>query len=299
MLRAAHAGSMYPTGRALQNLLDDTFGDVSDFQQPAGTLKVIISPHGMYDNCSKTAVHSFKLVNPDKYNNIVILGPFLKKYIKMCSIVNANRCETPLGLINISSDLARSIVDDNSDLFSFIDVNECEAEQSLEAVLPFVKYVFRERNISILPIFVGDISYESAKAVSSVLSPIISNPETLLIVTSTLCRGELFDKEHLPNGNASTQTKFSLIDHETMDAISTRNPQEFVDSIAKSHNNLSGEIPIYIAMNSMRGNYSVHWLHYSQHCKNNQQRHRSIFRSRNQDETDFIVSYASGAFILE
>ena len=50
--------------------------------------------------------------------------------------------------------------------------------------MPFIRSVFASKDISIVPILVGNLSEESEKIYGELLAPYLSDPETLFVISS-------------------------------------------------------------------------------------------------------------------
>ncbi|OHT17127.1 hypothetical protein TRFO_12653 [Tritrichomonas foetus] len=135
---------------------------------------------------------------------------------------------------------------------------------------------------------IGSISDETAARVAEVLSPIINDPKTLLVVSSDFCHwGSDFDYTYLPDIQGTINEKIEALDREGMAKISTCDVKQFAQFIDKTGDTICGEVPIKIAMQTINGKYNVEWPHYSHSSPN--------LRSKR----DTNVSYAAGVFRVE
>jgi len=101
----------------------------------------LVSPHAGYVYSGPVAAHSYSALARDgKPDVVVILGPNHTGLGSGVSIVDRGVWRTPLGDVEIDSDLAKRIVK-NSDVIS-VDELAHEHEHSIEVQLPFLQYVF-------------------------------------------------------------------------------------------------------------------------------------------------------------
>ena len=53
--------------------------------------------------------------------------------------------------------------------------------------LPYIKKVFRDHDIGLVPIMFGELTYEEEVKYGEILSPYLQDPETLFIVSTDFC----------------------------------------------------------------------------------------------------------------
>ncbi|KAH0794033.1 Protein MEMO1 [Histomonas meleagridis] len=287
MQRATHQNSWYPVGRQLISMLDKAFSEASVDPNAKGTTKAIVSPHAGYVYSVSTAAHAFKAVDTSLFNRVVILGPSHYIYINHCTIADAKSIETPLGNIPFDTDTIEKLLSSNGNLFKKLDRATAEKEHSLEMECPLLKYIFKNKQFSIIPIMIGDISPEAIQNVAEALAPIVNQPDTLLVVSSDFCHwGSDFDYTYLLDRNVSINENIERLDKEGMKAISSCDVNAFAKFIKDTGDTICGEVPIKIAMMTIKSKYNVSWPHYSQ---------SSVVRSK----YDTSVSYAAGIFRIE
>ena len=285
VLPASHAGSWYPTGNSLKSMMENAFSNVN-IPEISGKAKAIIAPHAGYVYCLQTAAHSFKMVDTSQFSRVVILGPSHQLYVTKCTIADADYFETPLGQIPFDREASNKLIKDYPKLFTGLPIEKAQIEHSLEMECPILKYIFGEKQFSVIPIMVGVLSDSTTSDVAKALSPIISDPQTLLVISSDFCHwGMSFDYTYLPSGFSVPWKGIEKLDHDAMEAISTGNHKVFADYIQKTGDTICGECPIRIAMQSVPKPYQVHWLHYSQSEKLTSSRGTS-------------VSYSAGVFAI-
>lgn len=69
-----------------------------------------------------------------------------------------------------------------------------EKEHSLEMHIPFIKKVFGDHPMKMVPIMVGNLSAKSEQAYGKKLAPYLQDDQTLFIISSDFCHwGANFD----------------------------------------------------------------------------------------------------------
>ena len=284
ILRATHAGSWYPRGQELTNQLNDAFGRATVDASAQGYTKAIVVPHAGYTYCLKTAAHAFKTIDTSRYERVIIMGPSHRVYIRHCTIADAQTFETPLGMIPFDNEAAKKLCSEHPNLFKRLPCSTAEQEHSLEMECPILKYIFKDKLFSVLPIMVGAISDSQAREIAKALEPLINDPKTLVVVSSDFCHwGSDFDYTYLPDVEGSINQRIEALDREGMAKISTCDVNQFAEFISRTGDTICGELPIKIAMMGISAKYTVSWPSYSQ---------SSTVRSKR----DTSVSYAAGVF---
>lgn len=286
VLRATHAGSWYPRGKELQSQLDDAFFEATVDPSVQGKTKAIIVPHAGYVYCVKTAAHAFKTIDTSLYERVIIMGPSHRIYIKHCTIADAESFETPMGMIPFDKEAAQKLCNDYPTLFKRLDCPTAEKEHSLEMECPLLKYIFKDKLFTVIPIMVGALSESQARETAKALEPLINDPKTLLVVSSDFCHwGSDFDYTYLPDVEGTINQRIEALDREGMAKISTCDVNQFAEFIARTGDTICGELPIKMAMMAISSKYTVSWPSYSQ---------SSTVKSKR----DTSVSYAAGVFTI-
>ena len=280
MLSASHAGSWYPGGEgALNSMLDDALRSAK-FTPGAGTVRAIVVPHAGYRYCVKTSMHAFAQIDPALYDKVIVLGPSHRVAIRCCTIADAKVAECPLGNIEFDAGIVSTLLSKHGDLFEKLDLETAELEHSLEMEFPLLRYIFKDKKFTIVPIMCGRMSPEKAAAVASALGE-VTDDRTLLVISSDFCHwGARFGYQYLPEGGGAVHERIARLDREGTEKISTGDPNEFWKYIERTKNTICGRIPILIMMNLFR-NGKTDWPAYS---------HSSDITSKD----DSCVSYMAG-----
>lgn len=146
--RPAQAGAFYAgSGAALRSEVERCFthrlGPGSLPSVSAGPRQIVgmVCPHAGYVYSGPVAAHAYwRLAADGKPDRVVILGPNHTGYGSGLSVMTEGVWETPLGGVEIDSDLAGRIVRSSK----MIDVSELahRYEHSIEVQLPFLQYLY-------------------------------------------------------------------------------------------------------------------------------------------------------------
>jgi predicted class III extradiol MEMO1 family dioxygenase len=127
---------------------------------------------------------------------VVLFGPSHKAYIDGCAVSGAHTYETPVGDLRVDTKLAKQLL--GTGAFRVLTQEEDEDEHSLEMQLPLLVRALARccdpADVTIVPILVGRLSHGKEKEYASLLSPILVDPGTFIVVSSDFCHwGDRFD----------------------------------------------------------------------------------------------------------
>ena len=236
------AGSFYPADPSrLKRLIAELTHKAkkTQVQIPRNKdLRAIIMPHAGYIYSGWTAAHASKVIQPNQFSKVVLLGPDHFMGFRNGSVTDATAYQTPLGKINLHGDAKR--VQLHSNLFQSMPISY-DREHSLEVVLPFLQSYLGK--FELVPIIVGQAD---TKSLSEVLDSLMDR-NTVLIVSSDL-------SHYLPYSDAVSR------DRETLRMIMDLDP----DPLIKSDNRACGASPISILLHmARRHQWQPVLLHYS------------------------------------
>lgn len=248
MLGASHMGSWYPTGKELNNMLNDAYNQVQITPEP-GLVRAIIVPHAGYRFCAKTAMHAFAQVNPELYDRAIVIGPSHRVPIPCCTIADATSAETPYGPIPFDTELAQTLLKKYSNLFEKLDIPTAEVEHSMEMEFPLLKYIFKDKPFKIVPIMVGSIKNEKCTEVAAALEKECGDSRTLYVISSDFCHwGARFHFQYLPDVPGKIYQKIEAMDREATKHIASCNPTNFETYLDRTKNTICGRKAILIMM---------------------------------------------------
>jgi MEMO1 family protein len=141
---ASFAGRFYPASkRALEKDLEEyeALAQV-DFEKPQGQLVGIVSPHAGYIFSGPTAALSFHAARESQPETVIVLGLSHRSRLEGISILTAEACETPLGLVNCDLEFAEALL--KKIPFAVFRREAHLSEHSVETQLPFIRRTFPE-----------------------------------------------------------------------------------------------------------------------------------------------------------
>lgn len=263
MLRATHMNSWYPSGQQLDNMLKNAY-DEAKLCPGSGLIKAIIVPHAGYRFCVKTSMNAFRNLDPSAYDRVFVLGPSHQIPISNCTIADATSAESPYGEIPFDTEVCNTLTSKYPKLFKKLDCETASIEHSMEMEFPLLKYVFKNKPFKVVPIMIGQLSFDACTATAEALSEFVTDPKTLLVISSDFCHwGGRFGYTYLPSIDGQVYEKISKLDHDGADMISTGDPKQFKQYLDKTKNTICGRNAILIMMNIFKGKHAQ-FLHYSQ-----------------------------------
>lgn len=289
--QATHSGSWYSNSKDELSTQISTFFKNSEILSEISTknkfLKSIIVPHAGYRFSGPTAGWAYICVNKDKYKRIIILGPSHHAYFEGCGLTKFSYYETPLGNIKIDSDSNKFLKSKKN--FKELDNSLDEEEHSLEMQLPFLKYIFQDKNIELLPIMVGDINSINQEEIADSLIKYYKDKETLFVISSDFCHwGKRFKYTYYDKNCGKIHESIENLDKIGMEAISSMDPEIFNEYISNYKNTICGRKPISVMLSivskfnkEMKGESFIKFVQYNQ-------------SSKVIDKNDSSVSYAVG-----
>ena len=120
--------------------------------KPKGTIRALVSPHAGYVYSGFAAAHAYKMIEGNKYDCVIVVGPSHREYFNGISIYPGDAYETPLGVIQINKEIREELLKENASIISSDEGHR--SEHSIEVQMPFLQCVFGE--FSFVPIIMGD-----------------------------------------------------------------------------------------------------------------------------------------------
>ena len=208
---AAVAGSFYPADpKELSAMIDDMLAHAT----PApvdGTILAAVAPPAGYPYSGPVAAWTYAALKGHKYSRVVVIAPSHYVAFGFSSIYDGDAYETPLGTIPIDKEFARQLTKMSSTIrFSEQGHTPTSAggEHAIEVQLPWLQKVLG--NFQLVPIVMGDQSYESSRALGVALAKMIEadkkGGDTLILASSDLSHYHPYDQAE-------------IIDHKTLHAL--------------------------------------------------------------------------------
>jgi len=175
----AVAGQFYPANKNELSKIVDEFLSKTKKQNLNGKIVGLISPHAGYVFSGQTAAWSYKQIEGEKIDTVILIGPSHNYPIEGASLWTGGNFSTPLGEIEIDKQLTNELL--SSKIFQTnSDVHI--PEHSLEVQLPFLQKTLK--NFRIVAILIND--EQSYKEVAKVIARAVNNSKKyVLLVAST------------------------------------------------------------------------------------------------------------------
>jgi AmmeMemoRadiSam system protein B/AmmeMemoRadiSam system protein A len=221
--RPVAAGAFYPASA------DELKKDIEQFVQKAdvaeidGSVKVLIVPHAGYVYSGSAAAYGYKVLansfdSADSGARVILIGSSHHYPIRGLVLDNSDKWQTPLGEVEIDTELRDALAKENS-LFK-VDSTPHEPEHSLEVQAPFLQTIFS--NFKILPVLVNELDEEDLESVSQILAEYAD--ENTIFIAST-------DMSHYPSYKDA-----NYADKKVIDAILTGEARRLKSVIAGLEN---------------------------------------------------------------
>ena len=209
--QAAVAGSFYPAdAKELSAMIDGLLAQVSG---PPLTdhIFAVVAPHAGYPYSGPVAAYTYAALKGHKYARVVVIAPSHYEAFDFTSVYEGDAYQTPLGTVPVDKAFARQLVKMSSTMQLSSrghDPTPAGGEHAIEVELPWLQKVLG--NFELVPIVMGDQSYESSRALGMALVKLIKadtkGGETLVLASSDLSHYHTYDDA-------------LKIDHKTLSAL--------------------------------------------------------------------------------
>jgi len=235
--RPCQAGAFYAgTAESLKRQIENCFlhelgpGKIPEVVK-AGPRRIVglVCPHAGYMFSGPVAAHAYyKLALDGKPDVVVLLGPNHTGYGSGLAVMKEGVWRTPLGDIEVNSELADQIVQESS----LLDVNDSahRFEHSIEVQLPFLQYLYGSE-FKIVPICFLMQDLSSAKEVGQAVAKVLNGKNAVIVASSDMTHYE-------PHEVAEKKDKMALTAVEEMDE------EKFYSVIEAQHVSACGYGPI-------------------------------------------------------
>ena len=179
--KAAVSGYFYPgVSKQLSFLIERLLGEFQG-KNPDEHPKALIVPHAGYEYSGRVAASGYSTLVKDNNSikKIILLGPCHHVAIKGIALSSAEAFETPMGLLEIDTDLTDKI---NNTPGIFFNDEAHKNEHSLEVQIPFLQNIFKDA-VKILPALTN---MASPYQIRDFLEKVWGGSETRIVISSDL-----------------------------------------------------------------------------------------------------------------
>jgi hypothetical protein len=207
--QAAVAGSFYPADpKVLSAMIDDLLAKVT-VPQITDPILAVVAPHAGYEYSGPVAAYTYAQLKGHKYARVVVIAPTHYVSFDFSSVYDGDAYVTPLGNVPVDKAFAQKLVKMSSTMklsSQGHDPTSAGGEHAVEVQLPWLQKVLG--NLEVVPIVMGNQSYESSRALGVALAKLIKKEggDTLVLASSDLSHYHTYE-------DAVT------IDHKTLNAL--------------------------------------------------------------------------------
>jgi hypothetical protein len=204
------AGGFYPADpKALTAMMDDLLAHASPppIKDP---ILAVVAPHAGYQYSGPVAAYTYAALRGRKFSRVVVIAPSHFEAFDFTSIFDGDAYATPLGTIPVDKAFAGQLAKMSSTMRLSSQGHTPppgaeHAEHALEVELPWLQHVLGD--FQLVPIVMGDQSYDSSRALGVALAKMIQGSSDTLIVASS-------DLSHYHPYDDAVK-----IDHKTLNAL--------------------------------------------------------------------------------
>ena len=184
---AAVAGSFYPADAAHLTAAIDQMLVQAFPAELAGPVVGLVAPHAGYLYSGPVAASAYATLRGRKFSRVVVIAPSHCESFSFSSIYDGDAYATPLGALPVDRAFARRLEQASSSLrlssHGHAPIGE-RAEHAIEVQLPWLQYLLGD--FQLLPIVMGEHSYEASRALGVALAAQMAEDDTLLVASSDL-----------------------------------------------------------------------------------------------------------------
>jgi MEMO1 family protein len=178
----AVAGQFYPAAPDQLREMLDKFLALANPSSVEGRIRALVVPHAGYVYSAPIAAYAYKAIAGKPYKTVVIVGNSHHEGYDGASVYNRGKFRTPLGDVDIDSELANRLIAANNK-FIFFRESPHIPEHSLEVQLPFLQKTLG--SFKLVPILLGTESREVADILGDALAE-NAGPDTLVIASTDM-----------------------------------------------------------------------------------------------------------------
>ena len=210
----------------------DTYFSKSSIEPSNKPVEILIAPHAGYTYSGGVAADGFKSISRHQYSTVVILGPSHYVNFDGISVWEEGGFQTPLGVVDVDHKFTKKLIDANEKFY--FNSKAFDREHSLEVEIPFLQKTFS--NFKIVPVIMGQSSFELLKEFAQTLNEIIGNRKDVLVVVST-------DLSHYHDDTFARE-----MDHRTIEAVRSLEAEQVFNECQRRTMEMCGIVPVTAAL---------------------------------------------------
>jgi MEMO1 family protein len=207
--QAGVADGFYPADpKTLSAMIDDMLAHAASSQPPINDpILAVVAPHAGYQFSGPVAAYTYAVLKGRKFSRVVVIAPSHYEAFDFTSVYEGDAYATPLGTVPVDKAFAKQLASMSPTirLSSQGHVPTPKgAEHALEVELPWLQRVLGD--FELVPVIMGDQSYENSRALGVALAKLIQGSDTLIVASSDLSHYHPYDEA-------------VKIDHKTLNAL--------------------------------------------------------------------------------
>ncbi len=199
----AVAGGFYPADPGELGRMIDAMMAAAKPPPVEGRIRILIVPHAGYVYSGPVAAYGFKAIAGQRYKTVVLVGNSHHEGYEGAAVYARGRWRTPLGDVEIDSDLAQKLIQADPRIVE--NTGPHEPEHCLEVEVPFLQKTIK--SFKIVPVLLGTESTGITRALGDAIAKNID--DDVLVIAST-------DMSHYPKYEDA-----NVVDGKTAEAILT------------------------------------------------------------------------------
>ncbi len=177
-----HAGTWYPGKEKDLSETIKTYLKNARARVP-GEIFGLVSPHAGYMYSGPFAAFSYRLLEDQEFDDVIIIGPSHRYGFYGVSVDKMAGRKTPLGKVDFDTELAEKIIKENTKLIKYDPMAHLE-EHSVEIQVPFLQVVVKK--LKIVEIVMGAQDYNTCKALADAIVNATKDKKILVVASSDL-----------------------------------------------------------------------------------------------------------------
>lgn len=209
-------------------------------------IRAIISPHAGYEYSGSVAAAAYRLLPNLFFKRVIILAPSHHEYFKGVGLPNKEYTsyKNVLGSLELDTKVLQALSLETS-LCSYQD-HAHELDHAVNVQIPFIQY-FCGKQCLLVPLLIGDISVEQAKAIATLLRSYIDD-QTLVVVSSDFTHyGKRFSYEPFKEMKHISD-HICQLDSSVVAQIQAQNLQGFDHVLQKTKATVCGRNPLKVLL---------------------------------------------------
>ncbi len=149
----------------------------------------VISPHAGYVYSGQVAAYSFKAVQGQKFDSIIVIGPSHYMAFSGVATYDCAGFRTPLGVIPLDNELIAALMKREPRITNLPDA--FQQEHSLEAELPFLQVALP--GFKLVPLIMGNPDIGTCRWLAEAIAECAKGKSTLIVASSDLSHYHSYD----------------------------------------------------------------------------------------------------------